>query len=363
MEKKTLQYLPHELIIKILLRLPGKSLICFKCVSKLWYSLISNPHFANLNFQLATHTRRIMCVSNSPTEFCSIDFEAFLNYDPHPVSFNINFSLPRFRFPVEINGSCRGFICLYSRPNIFIWNPSTGFKKQIPLSPFVSKVVTNHIYGFGYDRSRDDYLVVVLSNDPTVANNVVSSHLEFFSIRDNRWKEIEGPHSPYDGYNGKGLLFNGAIHWLAGRLNIKIDVIVAFDLMDRKLFEIPLPDYFHQVSVFDMWVFGEFFSLWARDCRKGTIEVWVMKEYKLNSSWTKTLVLPLSNFSIFNPICSNNNGDIIGTSQWSRLVKSNNKGQPLEFRSFRNGPHDIVMYTESLLSLPGDNEQYYKVED
>lgn len=46
-------HVPHELIIQILLRLPVKSLIHFKCVRKLWFSLISNDsHFANSHFQL-----------------------------------------------------------------------------------------------------------------------------------------------------------------------------------------------------------------------------------------------------------------------------------------------------------------------
>ncbi|CAJ2655459.1 unnamed protein product [Trifolium pratense] len=258
MEKKSVLYLPHELMIEILLKLPVKSLICFKCVCKSWFSLISDPHFANSHFQLTTHTHRIMCVSNSPTEFCSIDFEAFVNYDPRLSSLSMNFSLPGSHLPFKIIGSCRGFILLYRRRDIFLWNPSTGFKKQISLSPLVFKLVTNYgydnLFGFGYDQSRDDYLVVVLYHDPTVANSF-SSHLEFFSIRDNRWKEIEGTHLPsYDLIYSKGLLFNGVIHWLALRSDLESDleikVIVAFDLTERKLFEMPLPsDYDYEVNL------------------------------------------------------------------------------------------------------------------
>ncbi|MCH92161.1 F-box family protein [Trifolium medium] len=139
--------------------------------------------------------------------------------------------------------------------------------------------------------------------------------------------------------------------------------------MERKLFEIPLPDDFHQhVSIgSSLWAFGEFFSLWTTDYDNSTVEVWVMKESKLNLSWTKTHVLPLDvkpltlevyNDFYFKPICSTNNGDIIGTIPGSRLVKYNDKGQRLGHHSFCNSPSDIVMYTESLISLPGDNEQF-----
>jgi hypothetical protein len=146
-----------------------------------------------------------------------------------------------------------------------------------------------------------------------------------------------------------------------------MNVIVAFDLMERKLLNMHLPDEFdNELDYIGLWVFGEFFSLYAKDYGKRTIEIWVMKEYKLNSSWTKTFVFPLditSNFPIFNPICSTNNGDIIGTSSSSKMVKYNNKGQLLEFRSFRSGVSEVVLYTESLLSLPGNNEQDYKLEE
>jgi len=77
MEKKTLLHLPHELIIEILLRLPVKSLIRFKCVSKSWFCLISDPHFANSHFQLTapTHTHRILLISTLAPKILSIDLE------------------------------------------------------------------------------------------------------------------------------------------------------------------------------------------------------------------------------------------------------------------------------------------------
>jgi hypothetical protein len=37
--------LPEELVLEILIRLPVKSLRCFKCVSKAWRTEISDPSF------------------------------------------------------------------------------------------------------------------------------------------------------------------------------------------------------------------------------------------------------------------------------------------------------------------------------
>ncbi|MCI07198.1 F-box protein, partial [Trifolium medium] len=78
--------------------------------------------------------------------------------------------------------------------------------------------------------------------DPKLGD--ISSHLEFFSLRDNKWKEIEGTHFPYRNASDKprtGLVYNMAIHWSAIRHDLSMNVIVAFDLMERRLSDIPFP--------------------------------------------------------------------------------------------------------------------------
>jgi hypothetical protein len=94
MEKETM-YLPHELIIQILLRFPMKSLIRFKCVYKSLFSLISHSNFGNSHFQLSTtQTRRILCISNSPIKIMSIDLGTTILYrvkyvfSPYILSYN-----------------------------------------------------------------------------------------------------------------------------------------------------------------------------------------------------------------------------------------------------------------------------------
>ncbi|KEH32212.1 F-box protein interaction domain protein [Medicago truncatula] len=141
---------------------------------------------------------------------------------------------------------------------LYLWNPSTGFHKQIPLSPFGSDLDAEYFHGFGYDQSTDDYLVVSMSVDP--------SHFEFFSLRVNTWKEIE--FFPYtnscEDKPNAGVLYNGAIHWLAYRHDLRKDVIVAFDLMERELFDMLLPDEFRDTLDYcSLWVFGELLSFSA----------------------------------------------------------------------------------------------------
>jgi hypothetical protein len=205
-----------------------------------------------------------------------------------------------------------------------------------------------------------------ISNDPP------PPHLEFFSLRANTWKEIEATQFSWPIGNEpptSGFLFNEAIHWVAYRSDLIRHVVVAFDLLERKLFDMHLPDDFDRgfkLKDFGLWVFGEFLSLWAvyyGDVHdKSTLEIWVMKEYKVDSPWTKTLVLPFGGTARknFPPICSTKSGDIIGTNGYTGLEKYNDQGQLLEYNSYfkfnSKCGWQVALYIESLLSLP-DNEQ------
>jgi len=349
-------FLPNELIILILLRLPVKSLIRFKCVCKSWFSLISDPHFANSHFQLkaATHSHRIMF--RTPTsEIRSVDLEASLHNDSA-------FMLPEPYSDLNIKASSRGFIVFYCASNIYLWNPSTGAHKEIPIP-------SNHYYlnfsGFGYDPSEDDYLVVSASYDSIPNSDDMLSHLEIFSLRANVWKKIVGTtHWPYCSkvvssyYPMVDSFFNGAIHWLAFRHDICVYVIVAFHLTERELLLIPLPDDIHNHSNDrDLWVFRGFLSLWFSGDHK--VDIWVMEEYGVHSSWIKTLVLPIDAFPYLYPICCTKSGNIVASNGWIGLVKYNDKGEFLEQNSYDEDARgsQMTLYTESLLSLPNDSEQ------
>ncbi|CAK8563587.1 unnamed protein product [Lathyrus sativus] len=367
-KKRSIMFLPHELIIEILLRLPVKSLLRFKCVCNLWSSLISrDSHFANSHFQLSATTSnpKILLISTSTHEFRSIDLETSLSDDSASVSFN----LPDYFTDFKIKGSCRGFILFCGSFNIYVWNPSTGLHKQIPFSPFGSDLdEADYFYGFGYDHSTNDYLVVSMCHP---------LHLEYFSLKSNTWKEVEAPHFSYADMNiyrnqpKGGSLYNGAIHWLASCYDLPAEfnqVIATFNLMERKLSYIHLPQDSdgNRLQLGGLWVYGEFLSIYTKNYRNDTVEIWVMKEYNVDSSWTRILVLPIDLIicpnSVFFPLCCTKRGEIIVVDEDDGLVKYDKSGEFLDLRSY---PHydlrcKVTIYMGSLLSLPGDddNKQY-----
>ncbi|MED6106077.1 hypothetical protein PIB30_001470 [Stylosanthes scabra] len=83
--------------------------------------------------------------------------------------------------------------------------------------------------GFGYDESKDDYLVIAAWKDKKEEN-----HFDFYSLRTNSWKSLEValPNKPRR--RDPGLFFNGAFHWLPEDVND--DTILVFDIKKKELF-------------------------------------------------------------------------------------------------------------------------------
>ncbi|KAG5076966.1 hypothetical protein JHK82_055661 [Glycine max] len=196
--------LPFDLIVEILLRLSVRSLLRFKCVSKSWCALISDPEFAKSHIDMAAApTHRFLFTSSNASELNAIDVEA-----EEPLcddSANVVFKVP----------------------------PSSTFKyyKHSPMERSCE-----YLSGFGYDPSTDDYVIV----------NVILSRrkhpkIECFSLRANSWSCTKSK-APYreNLTFGDGVFLNGALHWLV-KPKDKVAVIIAFDVTKRTLLEIPLP--------------------------------------------------------------------------------------------------------------------------
>ncbi|KAF7813727.1 F-box/kelch-repeat protein [Senna tora] len=348
----TMKNLPEHLLINILLRLPVKSLLRFKSVSKLWRSLISDPYFANSHYQRSSFLpRRLLHIADSQVR--SIDFNSSFHDDSalvHP-PFPITPPLPYLR----VWGSSRGFVLLDDFNNFYMWNPSTASYKRLPYFSMPSQF-SPFIYGFGYDASNDDYLALIAAYNPSDAN--YASNSQIFSFKSNSWKKLEGTNFPYINIVDEplaGSFLNGAIHWLAYRHDTSVQLILGFDLTERKFMEIPLADEFDCILSFCfLATLGECLSLCVVD---DTADIWLMKEYGVKSSWTKSVVVSLVDIptDFFLPIASTQSGEIVGSDSFSELVKCNDKGEVLERRAYCYKGFEAVTYTETLFSIACDN--------
>ncbi|RYR40119.1 hypothetical protein Ahy_A09g045795 isoform B [Arachis hypogaea] len=346
--------LPLELVEKILLWLPVKSLIRFRCVSKKWLSLISDSRFVKLHYDTAdaaptNKNTRLLYLSSEVPEARCVDLEA-------PICGDYALQLPLCcrHFSLSILGSSRGFILLrihvYGAP-LLLWNPVTGSYRSVPY-PVVDPDAScwtdsiNLWGGLGYDESSDDYLIVVGWGD----GHEWRPQWEYFSVRTNSWKKIECGHLPPHLVTIESALFcNGVLYWLAVK-DMEVNfVIVAFDLAGKHLSLVSFPTSGGSGRLLNLFAgcLGLYYLNFTEDHQK--FEIWVMKEL----SWTKlNVVLPYAHG--IHPLCLTK-GELVGIKN-NELIKVSDKGVSVESLriSCRDNDLKMVMFTQSLLSLPDE---------
>ncbi|KAK7352962.1 hypothetical protein VNO80_18394 [Phaseolus coccineus] len=226
----------EDLMIEILLKLPIKSVLRFKCLSKSWFSLISDPQFARIHFDAAAApTYKLLNLVNE-SEAYAVDIESALcDVSAHAVSnIPVIARFDRYGDSLSVAGSCRGFLllqCLFT--DFVVWNPSTGIQKQIYYSNWY------HLSGIGYDSLDDDFVVVTVT---LRANKTV---VRYFCLRTKCWSRVEYSVSyaepKLELRNGEFL--NGALHWIVKSADNLGCVLIGFDVREKRLLEIPLPNH------------------------------------------------------------------------------------------------------------------------
>ena len=221
-------YLPEEVVQEILNRLPVKSLIRFRCVSKSWNSLITASSF--INFHL---TRSLSLVPNSNTlvvrsctasESKVVESYNFIHDDNNDDSFlnpfqNIEFSSSSF---CKLIGYANGLFCLYEQDRYVLWNPSIRNYFTLPKSS-LTLIRGHHCCrsAFGFDSLSNDYKVVTIDFQRTDQNNQSEGKpalVEVYSLNEGSWRvtSTRVPFPPriiFDFGCFPAAFLNGAVHY------------------------------------------------------------------------------------------------------------------------------------------------------
>ncbi|XP_074314824.1 F-box protein CPR1-like [Silene latifolia] len=176
--------LPTEIITdEILPKLPAKSLVRFKCVSKSFNTLISSPDFINLHLQqsLSSGANRLLILAKEDSsDLYSFDIDSSDSNTtavkiplPSTLDYWLEYGI------VSIVGSFNGLLCVGLKCDIdeieeykqVVINPSTGVFREVPYK--YTPLFGNEFrvsFGFGYDDINDDYKLV------RVAENAIHYH-------------------------------------------------------------------------------------------------------------------------------------------------------------------------------------------
>ncbi|CAN4120765.1 unnamed protein product [Withania somnifera] len=315
--------LQADLINEILLKLPVKSLVKFKCVSKSWLHLISSPKFVKSHLSISAnnkgYTRHRFMLEFYPPKYlkdCSVS--SLLN---DHVTRAVDLDCPMEKSQnqsIGVVGSVNGLICLsIAEKDLFLWNPSIRKFKKLP--PSLTGIF--YAYGFGYDELHDDYKVVGITQD---LSNDGSRHnvCKIYSLMNNSW---EG--EPFDDfqiaikYFRSGMFVNGKLHWA----NISYKHfgynndwdIISVDLADGRWGEMEKPCYgegnFNFIPCLGM--LQNDLCIFCHHLRSHA-DVWVMKEYGVKESWTKMFSIKYAGdpmgYSMFSPpFCMSSEGEFL----------------------------------------------------
>ncbi|KAH7867120.1 hypothetical protein Vadar_029040 [Vaccinium darrowii] len=358
-----IQLLPPEIMAQILSRLPVKSLLRFRCVSKSWRALISDPEFAKTHLRLASsidtaYTHHRLLIANAFAVVRSCSLPSILNenccYDADVVDID-HYPMCRDNrgghLGVRVLGCCDGLMCIETKTTLFVWNPSTRKSKRLPSYDMPLGHVV--VYGFGYDASIDDYKVVGFLYE---CRDGIFYGAKVCTLRSDSWRRIgDFPRCDITFKNRSGVFANGALHWNARETDGNI---VSLDLAKETYGEVSKPNkdrahgHLYETLCDFHGCLGVLYDY------RAYADVWVMKEYGTRESWTKLVVISFDTSSDLKytiPVCILKNGEILLDTN-KRLVRYNPKDGTFTYPTspIDLGSSAVHPYVESLVSVEMD---------
>ncbi|KAL5727834.1 hypothetical protein ACHQM5_000980 [Ranunculus cassubicifolius] len=295
--------LPQDITFDIISRLSVKFVMRCRCVSKTWRAWLSNQHFINLHLIRAArdNDRSLLLTSSSSTsstkikdgqEYPCIEFKfrVHLIESMHDLGME-NYSVPRFEVPFHIRAaSCNGLLCslVFSKKTALICNPFTGETLELS-SPDVGYEISDMYIGFGYHPRTKEYKILCFAFVHP-SKNSFKSLVEVQTLGSNLWRSKgEVPTNLF--YQPFNVLVNGALHWLASfPCQSESVVISSFDIADEEFRVLQVPAVVDQWENKQVQELDGFLSLVGYSSR-GLIEVWIMKNYGAEDSWSKQFIV------------------------------------------------------------------------
>ncbi|XP_057442012.1 F-box/kelch-repeat protein At3g23880-like [Lotus japonicus] len=297
-------FVPDELIWEILLLLPVKSLIRFKCVCKSWKLIISDHQFVKSHLGRSsantTNFAHIKLLSETRVYYSKHGYKLHVSHYSVSLLFSPQYPKGHLFHPIatdfDLLGVCNGLVSftnsIYKSPwacYVCFWNPAIRLwsKMSLPLPLPIQQLPSNSIFGFGYDRVSDTYKVVTgfyYNNDSQVG---MQSVVNVYDMRDSCWRSIQSfPHMPCRLYHSsKGVYVNNKLNWML-ELNTELFVIVSLDLATEEQLQISLPYFPPDANDEDLLLGSTKDSLCVLHKVDHTrFAIWQMKEFGAHESW------------------------------------------------------------------------------
>ncbi|KAF3958253.1 hypothetical protein CMV_016820 [Castanea mollissima] len=317
--------LPHDIVLNILTRLPAKSLIRFRCVSKTWDSSITTSYFISTHLNNLAHNHdngdgdgdgyiiyMPWDTNSSNRAVCTVAFDRTFDRIAE-VEIPFDFTTGR----AQIVGSCNGLLCLAdigklttSKIFIYLWNPSIKKFKRLPdscLGQLGLVQLSCVTLGFAYHPENNDYKVVRISSYPGMKPHL-TDQVEVYTLSSDSWRKIgmslrANVMVYVNNFPSPMPVVSGALHWMARVVEdeCKSDMIVSFDVNSEKFRLLGMPDGSKSIVRFQTCLAslkGKLaFLTFGQSERDYHYSMWVMREYGVLESWNQLFVVPLERIS------------------------------------------------------------------
>ncbi|KAJ0805556.1 putative F-box domain-containing protein [Helianthus annuus] len=235
--------LPTEVIEEILFRLPVKSILRFRSLSKQWLSRINGPSFTKLHFTRATSAHRSALFIFSFDRSTRKRHLLSAAHDGGPVTHLMTlheFDSDDITAAQHLNGlvsfSCREFPMDYTQ--VFVVNPSTHKIIKLPQHDldFSKNLFGTGQYLFGFEESKYEHKILIFRDF------VVTMEVMIYSMSTYSWRKIivELPIGfTWDllCYSTKCVCVNSVVHLML----VESYDILGFDLRTEKFSIIKTP--------------------------------------------------------------------------------------------------------------------------
>ncbi|CAN0841621.1 F-box protein CPR1 [Linum grandiflorum] len=364
-------FLPEEMVLDIMVKLPAKTLLRFKCLSTGIQTLIQSPYFvaAHVEHQRKNHACIALLGTNdifdngvSRFVVSSLSFP-FLN--------NPNIEHPK----LEYVGSWNGLVCLNifknnenSRStliNMVLWNPATSKFCFAPPPLNIASDYDGVVYGFGYDSMSDDYKSVRIA----VSING-RAKAEVLSWRERSWTKLTDEtqsclYDRTDGIQARPMTSKGRANWIV-YTSSDFAMLLSFKLGQEKFEWITPPSLDYDGGMFRRTIGVWKGSLAAFDNKGSSTTLWLFDDDEgrdRSCCWSKLFTVQPDSL----PGWMSKPEDIWripGDACISFLVYRYDDRLALAsiIREFNSGKHDHLIHTRSvfefektLVSVPGSN--------
>ncbi|KAI9127467.1 hypothetical protein K1719_002026 [Acacia pycnantha] len=234
-------FLPFDIIIKILQRLPIKSIVRFQCVCKDWKNLFKTQSFIAKQVCHSAHENPLLLI-HAYDYNCGRSSLRLFNHKMETVEVLRTPSIDSFSHGWRIIGSSNGLLCVEHdidkdgfTISLCLWNPVSNEVREVP-EPLYDDTHTCKI-GFGFSSVVNNYKIVRFYNKNADEHNCCNRLSceqwlycpQVYSLRTGSWKELDAKHIP----PGTQLFtqatsVDGTIFWFAYML--WAEILVAFDI-------------------------------------------------------------------------------------------------------------------------------------